>query len=120
LPFVLFFVVSAQFQVGLTSLDRNLCAYNEEASPMYGAILLALSLFAAPRHSLVHFVVINMSGTAREVHHRGEVVSLPIAARIALQVPAGDSIEVVSAMDTKVREVITIEAKDEGQTLPIR
>jgi hypothetical protein len=87
---------------------------------MYGAILLALSLFAAPQHALVHFVVINMSGTAREVHHRGEAVPLPIAASIALQIPAGDSIEIISTMDSKVRKVITIAGKDEGHTIPIR
>ena len=36
---------------------------------------------------IVHFVVINMSGMAREVHHRGDTVPLPIAARVPLQVP---------------------------------
>ena len=69
---------------------------------------------------LVHFVVINMSGAAREVHHRRDTVPLPIAVRVPLQVPAGDSIEITGNTDNKVEDVIAISATDEGRTIPIR
>jgi hypothetical protein len=69
---------------------------------------------------VVHFVVINMSGTARELHHRRDVVPLPIATRVAVQVPAGDRIEIVSAMDTKLKRVITVSATDEGHVVAVR
>ena len=69
---------------------------------------------------LVHFVVINMSGAAREVYHRGDRVPLPIAVRISLQVPAGDSIEITSNTNDKVEDVIAIATTDEGRTIPIQ
>lgn len=68
---------------------------------------------------LVHFVVINMSGAAREVHYRGDTVPLPIAVRVPLQVPAGDSMEITSNTNDKVQDVIAIAATDEGRTIPI-
>jgi len=68
---------------------------------------------------LVHFVVINMSGAAREVHHRRDTVPLPVAVRVPLQVPAGDSMEITSNTD-KVEDVIAIAATDEGRTIPIQ
>jgi hypothetical protein len=69
--------------------------------------------------SVVHFVVVNMSGAARGLHHRGDVIPLPIAQRVALQVPAGDSIQITSETDSRLRDVITIAATDEGRTLAI-
>jgi len=69
---------------------------------------------------LVHFVVINMSGREREVHHRGETIPLPIAVRIPLQVPTGDTMEITSNTDNKVEDVIAISGTDEGRTIPIR
>jgi len=69
---------------------------------------------------LVHFVVINMSGRAREVHHRSDTVPLPIAIRVPLQVPAGDSIEITSNTDNKVEDVVAITETDEGRTIPIQ
>ena len=69
---------------------------------------------------LVHFVVINMSGRAREVHHRGDTVTLPIAVGVPLQVPAGDSIEITSNTNNQVEDVIAITATDEGRTIPIQ
>ena len=69
---------------------------------------------------LVHFVVINMSGASREVHHRGDIIPLPIAVRVPLQVPARDSIEITSNTDSKVEDVIPIAATDEGRTIPIQ
>ena len=72
------------------------------------------------KNHLVHFVVINMSGRAREVHHRGDMIPLPVAVLVPLQVPAGDNMEITSTSDTKVEEVITIAATDEGHTIPIR
>lgn len=68
---------------------------------------------------LVHFVVINMSGAARELHHRGDRVPLPIAVLVSLQVPAGDNIEITSSTNNKVEDVIAIAATDEGRTIPI-
>jgi hypothetical protein len=72
------------------------------------------------RTHLIHFVVINMSGAAREVHHRRDTVPLPIAIRVPLQVPAGDSIEITSNTDNKVEDVVAIRETDEGRTIPIR
>jgi hypothetical protein len=69
---------------------------------------------------LVHFVVINMSGAPREVHHRGHTVPLPIAVRVPLQVPTGDSIDITSNTNNKVEDVIAIAATDEGRTIPIQ
>jgi hypothetical protein len=69
---------------------------------------------------LIHFVVINMSGAAREVHHRRDTVPLPIAIRVPLQVPAGDSIEITSNTDNKVEDVVAITETDEGRTIPIQ
>jgi hypothetical protein len=69
---------------------------------------------------LVHFVVINMSGAAREVQHRGDTVPLPIAVCVPLQVPAGDSINITRNTNNKVEDVIAIAATDEGHTIPIQ
>ena len=69
---------------------------------------------------LVHVVVINMSGTTREVHHRGDTLLLPIAVRVPLQVPARDSIKITSNTNSKVEDVIPIAATDEGRTIPIQ
>jgi len=69
---------------------------------------------------LIHFVVINMSGAAREAHHHGEIIPLPVAVRVPLQVPNGDSIEITSSTNKRVKEAISIAASDEGRTLPIR
>lgn len=69
---------------------------------------------------LVHFVVINMSGAARELHHRGDRVPLPIAVLVPLQVPAGDNIEITSNTNNKVDDVIPVGAADEGRTIPIQ
>ena len=68
---------------------------------------------------LVHFVVINMSGAAREVHHRRDAIPLPIAIRVPLQVPAGDSIEITSNTNDKVEDVVAITETDEGRTIPM-
>jgi hypothetical protein len=68
---------------------------------------------------LVHFVVINMSGAAREVHHRRDAIPLPIPIRVPLQVPTGDSIEITSNTNDKVEDVMAIAATDEGRTIPI-
>jgi len=69
---------------------------------------------------LIRFVVINMSGAAREVHHRRDTIPLPIAIGVPLQVPAGDSIEITSNTNDKVEDVIAIAVTDEGRTIPIQ
>lgn len=69
---------------------------------------------------VVHLVVINMSGSARELHHREDVVTLPVATRIPVQIPAGDKIRIESKTDTRVGVTITVNLSDEGRVLPIR
>ena len=82
--------------------------------------LLKAEIRREARNPLVHFVVINMSGAAREAHHHGDIIPLPVAVRVPLQVPTGDSIEITSQTNKKVEEAISIAASDEGRTLPIR
>jgi hypothetical protein len=95
-------------------------------------LLLALTTFTLPgssqqrnhplqnTHKLVHFVMINMSGSPRELHHRGDTVPLPVATRVPLQVPEGDTIEITSTTDTRTQTTLTVTTSDEGHLLPIR
>lgn len=93
------------------------------------ALILALVLvcpIATPQtrtHSktklLVHLVAINMSGAPRELIHGRDVVMLPVAERVPLQIRAGDSIQITSQTNTKIREVIAILATDEGRIITI-
>jgi hypothetical protein len=69
---------------------------------------------------LVHFVAVNLSGAAREVIHGKDVVRLPIAMRVPLQVPAGDRIRITSFVDSRKDEVVRIATTDEGRTIAVR
>jgi hypothetical protein len=82
----------------------------------------AQNINAKPRETqqhLVHIVVINMSGKSREAHVRDSVVPLPVAERVALQVPLGESIKITSDTDRTIARVIVAGSTDEGRTIPI-
>ena len=68
---------------------------------------------------LVHIVMINMSGKSREVQVGDTVVPLPVAQRVALQVPRGESVKITSTTDRTIARVIVATATDEGRTIPI-
>ena len=68
---------------------------------------------------LVRFVVVNMSGSDREVQAGDTVVALPVAMRVALQVPAGVAIRITSRTDQSLRRVMVISATDEGRVVPV-
>jgi hypothetical protein len=77
---------------------------------------------AKPRASqqhLVHVVMINMSGKSREAHVRDTVVLLPVAQRVALQVPQGECIKITSSTDQTIARVITAASTDNGRTIPV-
>jgi hypothetical protein len=68
---------------------------------------------------LVRIVMINMSGKSREVHLRDTVITLPVAERVALQVPQGESIKITSSTDRRVARVIAVASTDAGRTIPV-
>jgi hypothetical protein len=68
---------------------------------------------------LIHFEIINMSGQSREAHIGDTLIPLPVAQRIALQTPAGESVKIVSNTNETIMRVITISAIDEGHLLPV-
>lgn len=68
---------------------------------------------------LIHFEIINMSGQSREAHVGDAIVPLPVAQRVALQVPAGKSVTIMSNTNSRVTRVITISATDEGHLFPV-
>jgi len=69
---------------------------------------------------LVHLVVINMSGSSRVLHHGNDIVPLPVATRVPIQIPAGDWIRITSETNSRVKVTIAVQNSDEGQILPIR
>ena len=69
---------------------------------------------------LVHLVVINMSGSSRVLHHGNDIVPLPVATQVPIQIPAGDQFKVTSETDSRVEIKIAVKVSDEGQLLPIR
>jgi hypothetical protein len=73
----------------------------------------------ATQQHLVHIVMINMSGKSREAHVRDTVVPLPVAERVALQVPPGENIKITSNTDRTIARVITAASTDEGRTIPV-
>jgi hypothetical protein len=73
----------------------------------------------ATQQPLVYMVMINMSGKSREAHVRDTVVPLPVAERVALQVPQGESIKITSDTDRTIARVITAASTDNGRTIPI-
>jgi len=73
-----------------------------------------------PTHQpLLHVVVINMSGKAREAHVGNTVVPLPVAERVALQIPQGASIQITSSTDRNFTRVFTPALADDGRTIPV-
>lgn len=95
------------------------------------ALLLALSFMFPPgqamqetwhsaKPKLVHLVVINMSGFSRVLHHGNDLVPLPVATRVPIQIPAGDRIQITSETDRRVEITISVKNGDEGHILPIR
>jgi hypothetical protein len=87
------------------------------------AFLPGTTVQSAPhpeKAQMVHFVVINMSGSLRELRHRGDIVPLPVAMRVPVQVPVGDKVLIASSTNRKVEMTIAIEEKDEGRTIPVR
>ena len=80
---------------------------------------LAQAKTPVSREKVVRIVVINMSGKAREARVRDAVVVLPVAQRVALEVPVGARIKITSDADRAVGLVITAAATDEGRTIPI-
>jgi hypothetical protein len=73
----------------------------------------------AQSRPLVHFEIVNMSGQSREAYIGDAVIPLPVAQRVALQVPAGNSVKIMSNTNQSVMRVITISAIDEGHILPV-
>jgi len=73
----------------------------------------------ATQQHLVHIVMINMSGKSREARVGDTVVPLPVAERVALQVPQGDNIKITSSTDRTIARVITTASTDEGRTIPV-
>jgi hypothetical protein len=73
----------------------------------------------ASQQQLVHIVMINMSGKSREAHVRDTVVPLPVAERVALQIPQGENIKITSSTDRTIDRVITAASTDEGRTIPV-
>ena len=79
----------------------------------------SLQIRATQSRQLIHFTIINMSGKSREAHVRDTVVPLPVAERVALQVPPGESVTITSNTNRSVMRVIAISAKDEGHVVPV-
>jgi hypothetical protein len=73
----------------------------------------------ASRQPLVRLVMVNMSGKSREARVGESVVPLPVAQRVALQVPKGECIKITSSTDQTVARVITAAPTDEGRTIPV-
>lgn len=100
-------------------MNRTLCLLPIVALQ---AMLLAPARDDAQRSkapALVHFVMINLSGTLREATVRHEVVELPLAERVPMQAFAGDRVEITSSVDSKVDRAITISSADEGRVIAI-
>ncbi len=68
---------------------------------------------------LVHFEIINMSGRSREARIGDAVIPLPVAERVALQVPAGKAVRIVSDTNENVLRIITVSGFDEGRLFPV-
>jgi hypothetical protein len=82
----------------------------------------AQALHAKPRATqqpIVRVVVINMSGKSREAQVGDRVVALPVAERIALQVPRGEGIKITSNTDQRIARAITVAAIDDGRTIAV-
>ena len=73
----------------------------------------------AQSRPLIHFDLINMSGQSREAHIGDAVIPLPVAQRVALQVPVGKSVTIMSNTNQSVMQVIAITAIDEGHLFPV-
>jgi len=88
-----------------------------------GAFSMASTLLSpsktAQSRPLIHFEIINMSGKSREAHLGNTVIPLPVAQRVALQIPAGKSVKIMSNTNTKIMQVMVISAIDEGRLFPV-
>jgi hypothetical protein len=73
----------------------------------------------AQSRPLIRFEIINMSGQSREAHIGDTVIPLPVAQRVALQAPVGESVNIMSNTNRSVMQVIVISAIDEGHLLPV-
>lgn len=73
---------------------------------------------ARARH-LVHIEIINMSGQSREARIGNAVIPLPVAQRVALQVPTGRAIRIMSNTNRNLLRVITVSVFDEGRLFPV-